>query len=90
MEGFFIITGFILGGIVTFVVMNFYYERERKKHKIENDKLRDLNMRILSYMKEMGLISWNRDSKGNIIGFDIEELTESDIAEEGLKNRTLH
>ena len=90
MEGFFLIAGFILGGVATFIVVNIYHERGRKKDKKENDKLRDLNMRILSYMKDMGLIKWNRDSKGNIVGFDIKEKTASIINEEALKNRTLH
>ena len=90
MEGFYFITGIIFGGIVTYIVMNIYHERGRKRFKTENDKLRDLNMRTLSYMKDMGLIKWNRDSKGNIVGFDIKETTESIIKEEAVKNRTLH
>ncbi len=90
MEGFFLFAGSILGGVITFIVVNIYHERTGKKLKNENNKLRELNMRILRYMKDMGLIKWNRDNKGNIVGFDIKEKSESIIADETIKNRTLH
>ena len=90
MELVFLITGLMFGGIITFMFLYFYHERVKKNLKKESTKLRELNGRILWYMKDMGLIKWNRDSKGNIVGFDINEKTESIINEETLKNRTIH
>ena len=90
MEIIFLISGLIVGLIVTFFVTHLYYERVKNDLKDEVTRLRELNVRILSKMEEEGLIEWKRDSQGNIIGIEIKPKSESIITEREIEDRILH
>jgi len=90
MEIIFFTIGLIIGSIITLFIANSYYGRVRKGLKNEVAKLRELSIRILWRMEEEGLIEWNRDSKGNIIGLDIKSKSRSMIDKKTVENRTLH
>jgi len=90
MEVIFLIIGLITGGITTFFITKHHNESSKKDLKNEVAKLRELTIRILWSMEEAGLIQWNRDSKGNIIGLDIRWKSESMAAKRKTENRTLH
>ena len=90
MEIVFFIMGLIAGGIITFFVAGFCYERAFKRLKNEIAKLRELNIRLLCKMEEAGLIQWNRDSQGHIVGLDIKLKSESEADDKTVDDRTLH
>ena len=54
MGAIFFITGLIIGGFITFVVVKYHYGRAGKDLKDEIAKLRELNIRILWTMEEAG------------------------------------
>jgi len=63
--------GVIIGGIITFFVAKYYYQRATKDLKKEAAELRKLNTLILRGMEEAGQVEWNKDSVGNIVGLVI-------------------
>ena len=85
-----LILGFILGAAVVFLVSRLHYDRARSKLKMEVTKLRDLNIKILRHMEDAGLIIWNRDSQGRIIGLDIKSESATKIVEGTFDRKTLH
>jgi hypothetical protein len=89
-EGIFIFAGLFVGGIVTFFVTKRHYKQLRKGLESELAKLRHLNIRLLLSMEQAGLIKWNRDSEGNIIGFHTNPKSPSKVPEEPTKDRILH
>jgi len=90
MEVLFSTIGLIVGGLITFFVTNRHYERAHRELKDEVIRLRHLNIRLLWSMEEAGLIKWNRDSQGNIIGLDIRSNSALTVAERTVENKTIH
>ena len=86
----FLFMGLITGGIISFLITKYYYERAGKDLKKEVGKLRQLNIHVLRSMEEAGLIKWNRDSQGKIIGLDIKFTSASMAVEETSEGKTLH
>lgn len=84
------VLGLILGGATAFAVSYLLYERARSKLKVEVSKLRDLNVKILRHMEDAGLIIWNRDSRGRIIGLNIRSKSDAGTDEETFDRKTLH
>ena len=90
MEIIFLTIGLIVGSLIIFFVTNRHYERAHKDLKDEVIRLRQLNVRLLWSMEEAGLIKWNRDSRGNIIGLDIRSKSALTVTERTVENKTIH
>ena len=90
MEIIFLTMGLIVGGLIIFFVTNRHYEHAHRELKDEVFRLRQLNIRLLWSMEEAGLIKWNRDSQGNIIGLDIKSKSASTVTERAAENKTIH
>ena len=90
MEILFLVIGFAAGCIITYSIMGLSYKKTRKRLFKKVTELQDLNYRMLWKMEEAGLITWNRNGKGHIIGLEIESKPEAEPAEKEGKNRTLH
>ena len=80
----------MVGGLIIFFVAHRHYEHAHRELKDEVFKLRQLNMRLLWSMEEAGLIKWNRDSRGNIIGLDIRSRSTLAVTERTVENKTIH
>lgn len=90
MEVIFLTMGLIVGGLIIFFVINRHYEHAHRELKDEVIRLRQLNIRLLWSMEEAGLIKWNRDSQGNIIGLDIRSKSALTVTERTVENKTIH
>ncbi len=90
MEIIFLTMGLIVGGMTIFLITKYYHERADRGLKDEVIRLRQLNIRLLWSMEEAGLIKWNRDSKGNIIGLDIRSKSALTVTERTVENKTIH
>ena len=90
MEFIFFIMGLVAGGVISYFVVGLYYERTGRNLKDRVVKLQELNIRMLSKMEEAGLIKWNRDIRGHIVGMDIRSESEAKTTEEAVEDRTLH
>ena len=90
MEVIYLVTGLIIGGIISFFFTKYHYEHEGKCLKNEVAKLRELNIGILRTMEEAGLIEWHRDNQGNITGMNIKLKSQSRVTERTIENKTLH
>ena len=90
MEVIFLTMGLIVGGLIIFFVTNRHYEHAHRELKDEVIRLRQLNVRLLWNMEEAGLIKWNRDSQGNIIGLDIRSKSALTVTERTVENKTIH
>ena len=90
MEVILLIMGLIVGGLIIFFVTNRHYKHAHRDLKDEVVRLRQLNVRLLWSMEEAGLIKWNRDSKGNIIGLDIRSKSTPTVTERTVENKTIH
>ncbi len=80
----------IVGGMIIFLITKYYYEHADRGLKDEVVRLRQLNIRLLWSMEEAGLIKWNRDSQGNIVGLDIRSKSAPTVTERTVENKTLH
>lgn len=90
MEVIFLTMGLIVSGLLIFFVTKRYYEHADRELKNEVIRLRQLNIRLLWSMEEAGLIKWNRDSRGNIVGLDIRSKSAPTVTERTVENKTLH
>jgi len=90
MKIIFLTMGLIVGGLIIFFVTNRRYEHAHRELKDELFRLRQLNIRLLWSMEEAGLIKWNRDSQGNIIGLDIRSKSALTVTERAVENKTIH
>ena len=90
MEIIFLTMGLIVGGLIIFFVTHHHYEHVHREIKDEVFRLRQLNIRLLWSMEEAGLIKWNRDSQGNIVGLDIRSRSALKITERTYENKTIH
>ena len=90
MEVLILTMGLIVGGLSIFLVTNRHYERAHRELKDELLRLRQLNIRLLWSMEEAGLIKWNRDRQGNIIGLDIRPKSALTVTEREAENKTIH
>jgi len=90
MEVIFLTLGLIIGGLIIFFISNLHYEHAHRDLKDEVIRLRQLNIRLLWSMEEAGLIKWNRDSQGNIIGLDIRSNSALTAVERTVENKTIH
>jgi len=90
MEVIFLTIGLIVGGLMIFLFTNRHYEHAHRELKDEVIRLRQLNVRLLWNMEEAGLIKWNRDSQGNIIGLDIRSKSALTVTERTVENKTIH
>ena len=90
MEIIFLSMGLIVGGLIIFFVAHRHYEHTHRDLKDEVYRLRQLNIRLLWSMEEAGLIKWNRDSHGNIIGLDIRSRSTFAVTERTVENKTIH
>jgi hypothetical protein len=66
------LVGVFIGGIITWLVTNYYYIRAAQDLKSEASELKRLNILMLRGMENAGLVKLNRDKEGNIVGFTIE------------------
>tara|TARA_R110002074_G_scaffold365015_1_gene538628 strand:- start:13 stop:288 length:276 start_codon:yes stop_codon:yes gene_type:complete len=62
------LVGIIVGGIITFSVSKNYYERASADLMEETARLRKLNTLALKALEEGGLVRFNRNSSGEIVG----------------------
>jgi hypothetical protein len=90
MEILFLIIGLAVGGIITYAIMRIYFNRDRKQLFKKVTELQDLNYRMLWKMEEAGLIRWNRNGRGHIIGLEINIKSDAESTEGEVKDRTLH
>lgn len=90
MEIIFLIIGFAAGCIGTYSVMGLSYKKARKRLFKKVAELQDLNYRMLWKMEEAGLIKWNRNGKGHIIGLEVDSKPEAEGTEREGKDRILH
>jgi hypothetical protein len=87
----YLILGFITGGISIGAFLSFYYKKSYQNLLEEVSKLRELTFRMLETMEISGLIEWQRDSFGNIKGFEGQPSSkEPKRKTEDHKNRTIH
>jgi|SRR3972149_6994939 len=62
----------IIGGLITFFVAKYYYQRASNQLKIEADKLKKFNTMILRALEMNDMVELNKDPKtGEIVGFII-------------------
>ena len=71
MEIYSTIAAVIIGGLITLLCSRHYYQKGAKELAGEAEKLRDLNNLVLRGMEHAHLVTLNRDTKGNIIGFKL-------------------
>lgn len=84
------VIGFAGGCIITYSITGLSYKKTRKRLFKKVTELQDLNYRMLWKMEEAGLIRWNRNGKGHVIGLEIESKPETDSTEKEGKDRILH
>ena len=78
------------GAAVSFLLARYYYGRMNRDLKNEVDKLTDLNFLILQRLEDAGLLRWNHDKKGNVVGLDL-EFSEDPIDDEPeVEDETIH
>jgi len=71
MEIIFFGLGMLAGVIIAYFAVGLYYERTGRYLRNQVNKLRELNFRMLWKMEEAGLIKWERNSQGKIVGLDL-------------------
>ena len=90
MEKILFIAGIFAGSIITSLVMSIHYDRQRKRLSKNVTELQNLNVLVLWKMEEAGLIKWNLDSGGRIIGLNIKSKPGPEVTKAKLDGRTLH
>lgn len=90
MEVLFFIIGFAGGCIVTYFITWISFKKARERLSKKVTQLQDLNYRMLWKMEEAGLIKWNRNGKGYIIGLELNSKPETESTEREGKDRILH
>ena len=78
------------GAAVSFLLARYYYGRMNRDLKIEVDKLTDLNFLILQRLEDAGLLKWNHDKKGNVVGLDLEFSDDPIDDEPEAEDKTIH
>jgi len=63
----------VIGGVITWLVAYWYYQRAAKGLDLEAAKLRNLMRIVLVVMEQQGWAKLNRDGSGNIVGFEVEK-----------------
>ena len=62
--------GVLIGGLITWITAWLYYRRASEDLLKESSELKRLNRLMLSGMEYTGWLNLNRDSEGNITGFE--------------------
>lgn len=66
------IIGITVGGLITFFVAKYYYQRASNQLRFEADKLKKFNTMILRALEMSDRVQLNKDPKtGEIVGFII-------------------
>lgn len=78
------------GAAVSFLLARYYYGRMNGDLKIEVGKLTDLNFLILQRLEDAGLLKWNHDKKGNVVGLDLEFSDDPIDDEPEVEDKTIH
>ena len=90
MEILLFIIGLAAGSVITCLIMGPYHKKARKQLFKKVAELQDLNYRMLRKMEEAGLIKWNRNRRGHIIGLEINSGSDRESTENDIEDRTLH
>ncbi|MFC1579569.1 hypothetical protein ACFL4N_01505 [Thermodesulfobacteriota bacterium] len=78
------------GAAVSFLLARYYYGRMNSDLRIEVDKLTDLNFLILQRLEDAGLLKWNHDKKGNVVGLDLEFSDDATEDEPEVEDKIIH
>ncbi len=78
------------GAVISFFFARYFYGRMNRGLKIEVDKLTDLNFLILQRLEDAGLLRWNHDRKGNVVGLDLDFSDEVVEDETEVEDKTIH
>jgi hypothetical protein len=69
-----------VGGLVTFLVTRWYYERAYRDLEREADELKDYTVMLIKYLDEAGVIEVERDAHGNPTRVRVIEVTHNATA----------
>ena len=85
-----LVTGLIVGGVSAFLIARHYYEKDIELLTNDLSKYTELNIRLLRHLEKSGLVSLNRDSRGNIIGLEVKPKPDLGSVNGVEGNKTLH
>lgn len=78
------------GVAISFLIARYLYGRKNRSLKTEVDKLTDLNFLILQRLEDAGLLKWNHDKRGNVVGLDLDFTDEVIDDEPEIEDKTIH